>query len=460
VNEQPDRRIVIIGGGATGLCAAWKLAERGLKPLVLEKADQVGGLGHGRHVGPNVYEYGPHSFHSDDPEIRSKIENLLGDELVVNERAIKIKFKGKFVTYPLTAKDIIMRIPISESMLSFFSFLYYHAHALILRPKYESSEDVLVHTYGRRLYDTFFREYTHKVWGVWLKDFSPDFAMQRIPMLDVVGTVKKFAEKFLKPGRPSSEKLVEMVSGPLYYTRQGHGRILERIAEEVEALGGEIRLHSDVTGVNLNNGVVDSVTVRGQDGNEITVPVESVISTAPIPMLVSSVSPEAPSEVKDAAASLRYKPLVFAGYLINKPYCTDAMFTYFRNTTFNRLTDEARFQLDVTPEGSTILVAEVTCEVGDENWAADEAFLDRIQEELVAEGLFEPSEVMERHAYRYECTYPIYTKGYEKSCSILIKYFDSIPNLVSTGRQGAFLFINTHVAMKYGFRAADEISSS
>ena len=34
---------------------------------------------------------------------------------------------------------------------------------------------------------------------------------------------------------------------------------------------------------------------------------------------------------------------------------------------------------------------------------------------------------------------------------------DKIPNLTSIGRQGKFQYINSHIAIKYGIDAADEI---
>ena len=44
-------RIAIIGAGATGLTAAWKLSEKGHQVTVYEKSDRLGGLAAAIPVG-------------------------------------------------------------------------------------------------------------------------------------------------------------------------------------------------------------------------------------------------------------------------------------------------------------------------------------------------------------------------------------------------------------------------
>ena len=43
-----------------------------------------------------------------------------------------------------------------------------------------SFEDWVVNAFGRRLYETFFRSYTEKVWGIPCSEISADWAAQRI----------------------------------------------------------------------------------------------------------------------------------------------------------------------------------------------------------------------------------------------------------------------------------------
>src|SRR3546814_13819687 len=50
--SRPDLPVVVIGAGPVGLAAAAHLVERGLRPLVLERGENVGGaLGGGQLAG-------------------------------------------------------------------------------------------------------------------------------------------------------------------------------------------------------------------------------------------------------------------------------------------------------------------------------------------------------------------------------------------------------------------------
>jgi protoporphyrinogen oxidase len=451
-----EKKILVIGAGATGLSAAWTLAEKGFRPIVLEQENQVGGLGNGRRFGANIYEYGPHLFHSNSPEILSRILKLMGDELFINERIIHIKYRGKLLRFPLILKDLLLNIPFSELIPSLISQIYYMLRSIILRPALNTSEDILIHRYGKRLYNDFFRQYTKDVWGIWPSEFSAAFAVQRVPRIDTINLIKKVWEKSLKK-HTDPEKLIEKVAGKVYYTCRGLGQIYERMAEEIAKHGGEIRLNTKLLRVHVNNNRVDKVVIRNSTGKEETLKVRAVISTIPITSLIPTLFPAVPEEVINAAKSLQYKALAFAGFLINKPFCLEALFTLYRNRMFNRLTDEARFKMAITPEGSTIVIAEVSCDKGDKNWLADESFLDRVQAELEEEGVFANADVLERHAYTYEWAYPVYKLGFEQHLAIISQYFKSIQGFTSTGRQGGFLYINTHVAMEYGYKAAQEL---
>ena len=66
--------ILVLGGGCTGLAAGLRLSKQGRRVVVLEADDHVGGLAGGIQIGANRYEYGPHAFHTTDPELLAEIK--------------------------------------------------------------------------------------------------------------------------------------------------------------------------------------------------------------------------------------------------------------------------------------------------------------------------------------------------------------------------------------------------
>src|SRR5436190_17298505 len=66
--------VVVVGAGMAGLTAARSLAEAGLKVLVVEAQDRIGGRIWTRHVGDEAIEMGAEFIHGRPPELWALIE--------------------------------------------------------------------------------------------------------------------------------------------------------------------------------------------------------------------------------------------------------------------------------------------------------------------------------------------------------------------------------------------------
>jgi len=103
------RRIVVLGGGITGLTAAYTLAQarRGGAPieeLLIEASDRLGGHLRTERVAGYVIEAGPDSFLAEKPEAAALCRELgLGDQLIGSndaERRTYILHHGRLVPLP------------------------------------------------------------------------------------------------------------------------------------------------------------------------------------------------------------------------------------------------------------------------------------------------------------------------------------------------------------------------
>ena len=73
------RPIVVLGGGPAGMSAAWHLTKAGRRVVVLEKAEQVGGLGATVTMNGFRLDYGPHVLSVRETPERSE-ERRVGKE--------------------------------------------------------------------------------------------------------------------------------------------------------------------------------------------------------------------------------------------------------------------------------------------------------------------------------------------------------------------------------------------
>ncbi|MXX75340.1 MAG: protoporphyrinogen oxidase [Holophagales bacterium] len=92
-------RLVVVGGGPSGLAAAWKAsveAERvvaSLEIVVLEADDQVGGKARTEHAADLLIETGPQGFLDDQPVLREMIDACgLEDEVLAPEPAANRRY--------------------------------------------------------------------------------------------------------------------------------------------------------------------------------------------------------------------------------------------------------------------------------------------------------------------------------------------------------------------------------
>lgn len=253
-----------------------------------------------------------------------------------------------------------------------------------------------------------------------------------------------------------TDAYIEMVEGKLYTTRQGFSRITQRMAEKITAQGGEIFLGSTIVSISAQGNEVKGVKFI-QDGGEHYLDCRGIISTLPINEAVLMVEPRPFGDVVSAAKSLQFRALVFVGLLVRREHVLPSSFMYFRQYSFNRISDLSQFGFQVTPAGHTLLVAEISCSRDDLVWS-DEAFAKQsVISDLVSEGLIRGEEITEAHVFRAAHAYPIYALNYEKSLETLLNFFMNMCNAETAGRQGRFQYVNTHIAIKMGYEAADRL---
>ena len=200
-----------------------------------------------------------------------------------------------------------------------------------------------------------------------------------------------------------------------------------------------------------------SVEIDGVGGKR-RIPCSAIINTLPINEVVRLVSPALPPEALAAAGKLRFRAIVFVGLQVRRPRVLPASFMYFREHSFNRITDLSSFGFDIRPAGSTLLVAEVMCDPNvDRTWDDGAYAAKLVIDDLAREKILAADEIEETHVFRARHAHPMYTLGYEKAAAAAIGAIESLENAETAGRQGRFQYVNTHVAMKMGYEAADRL---
>ena len=218
--RRPGTRVVVIGAGPAGLTAAYELAKLGLRPIVLEKERIVGGLARTEKYKGFHFDMGGHRFFTKSEEVKKMWHEVLGDEFLRRPRLSRIYYNGKFFHYPLKPFNALRGLGLWQSVLIVLSYLRWQ---LFPYPREDTFEQWVTNRFGRRLFLTFFKTYTEKVWGISCSELKAEWAAQRIKDLSLKTALLSM---FLKP-KTTIKTLIEEFD----YPRLGPGMMWEAVKE-------------------------------------------------------------------------------------------------------------------------------------------------------------------------------------------------------------------------------------
>lgn len=450
----PETRVVILGGGPAGVGAAWQLRRQEKAQVVLlEQNEHFGGnAGSFRWAGQWV-DFGSHRLHpATAPEILDDVRALLGPDLLDRPRHGRIRLLGKWIHFPLKPVDLFLRLDRSFALGSVRDMLGRKPSA---NGRPETFESVLAASLGPTICEHFYFPYAVKLWGRPPGELSAIQARRRVS----ASSFGKLARKVLGqvPGfkRPGA--------GRFFYPREGFGQISRAYAAEAERLGADLRLATRVTRIERQAGDDPErgwLVTAEHEGREQTHAADHVWSTIPATVLARAL--QAPSEVLAAAERIDYRAMVLIYLQVPVPRFTEYDAHYFpgRDTRITRLQEPKNYAAASEPAGSTVICAELPCSRGDDVWSMSPEELGRIvEEDLAASGIPLPARPVAYEARKLPQAYPIYVDGYEEPWGILDRWADSLPRLLTYGRQGLFAHDNTHHALAMAYAAAECLRS-
>src|SRR5712691_1966077 len=305
--ESAEKQVVVIGGGPAGLTAGYELTKFDLRPVVLEKESLVGGLARTESYKGFHFDMGGHRFFTKVEEVKKMWQDVLGGEFLRRPRLSRIYYNGKFFFYPLKPLNALLGLGFFQSILIVLSFIRWQ---LFPYRREDTFEQWVTNRFGRRLFLTFFKTYTEKVWGISCSELKAEWAAQRIKDLSLKTALLSM---FLKP-KQTIQTLIEQFD----YPRRGPGMMWNAVKERIEAGGGSVRMRTDVVGIRRQRNRIDSVVVPCHGKMEI-VRGTHFICSMPITEFIKKLDPPPPLAVLRAAETLHYRDFLTVCLIINKP---------------------------------------------------------------------------------------------------------------------------------------------
>ncbi len=155
---------LIVGAGFAGSVLAERLAsQRDERVLLIDRRPHIGGNAYDRYddAGVLMHQYGPHIFHTNSEAVFEYLSQFT--RWRPYEHRVLAEVDGMLVPIPINLDTVNRLYGLnldSDQLAQWFASRAEH------RDEIKTSEDVVVSTVGRELYEKFFRGYTKKQWGV------------------------------------------------------------------------------------------------------------------------------------------------------------------------------------------------------------------------------------------------------------------------------------------------------
>src|SRR5229473_1667767 len=443
--EAAEKQVVVIGGGPAGLTAGYELTKFDLRPIILEKQSLVGGLARTESYKGFLFDMGGHRCFTKVEEVQKMWHELLGGEFLRRPRLSRIYYNGKFFFYPLKPLNALLGLGFWQSVLIVFSYIRWQ---LFPYQREDTFEQWVTNRFGRRLFLTFFKTYTEKVWGISCSELKAEWAAQRIKDLSLKTALLSM---FIKP-KTTIKTLIEEFD----YPRCGPGMMWNAVKAEIERRHGVVRVDSDVVRINRTDNRIEGVIVQHDHGEEL-IRGTDFISSMPVTEFVKALDPPAPPAVLSAAARLTYRDFLTVVLIVDKPHIFDDNWVYIHDPSVHvgRIQNFKNWSPDMVPDpAKTSLGLEYFCTEGDAVWTmADADLIELGRREINRIGLARSEDIVDGCVVRVEKAYPVYDSDYREYLGVVRQFIDGLENCQSVGRNGLHRYNNQDHAMLTGMLA-------
>lgn len=495
MNKQDlKEKVVIIGAGPAGLSAACKLLEYGIKPVIIEQSDLVGGISKTIFNGKNGTDIGPHRFFTKNDEVMDFVSSFLkiqgkpakddlflnrcfetteganpeNDDLVLlkRKRFSRIYYNNKFFNYPINFK---LKFFIDLGMIKTFKIGVSYLKSYFLKRKENSLEDFFINHFGQVLYELFFEKYTKKVWGKAPSDIPKDWGLQRVKGVSVLKILQKAISSPFKKIFKQNEEI--SLIDEYYYPKHGAGQLYNLMADKIINEGGEIKFNCKVSKFYNDNNKIYGVVL--ENGEEIKA--DYVISTMPVKDLINGMQ-YVPENISNIAKNLEYRNYILVSFLcsnfnlkndtdyqtINNITPDSWIYLQGENLKAGRLHIMNNFSPYVVEDyiNNTLVNLEYFCNENDDLWNKNNNDMINLGiSELKSLGIINENDILSSNCIKVEKAYPAYF-GVYKDFDKIKEYLNNFENLYCIGRNGQHKYNNMDHSILSGLKVAEIIANN
>ncbi len=459
---------VIIGGGPTGLSAAYHLNQ---DTVLLERNETVGGWCRSIQDKGFTFDFAGHIMFSNDPYVLKLYDILLGDNQHWQNREAWVFSNNVHTRYPF--QGALYGLPpevIKDCIVGAIDARYgtSHEHGSEKQCSLSKVEDCCADgtldtanasSSGVKRETQNFEEFIYKVWGAGIaKHFAIPYnkKLWTLPLTQM--------ETSWLGGRVPLPNLDEIIDGALQpvgkpmgpnarfgYPKKGGFQAL--MSGFIPHINGDIELNADVVQI-----IPREHLVVLADGRRYHY--DNLISTMPLPELVRLIGPDAPEDVQRAARGLRHISIRCVNIGIARENITDKHWIYYpEDTIFHRIFVQGNASLECNAPGGFGF----TCEISYSPWKPlpvdGDELIARCIADCIKVGMMTPEDkVITANLVDMPYAYVIYDHARNKNVATVKAWLEKF-NIILAGRYSEWEYYNSDHAFLAGKKAAETVTN-
>lgn len=464
---KPARNVssLIIGGGPTGLSAAYHLGE---DTILLERNETVGGWCRSIKDNGFTFDYAGHIMFSNDPYVLKLYDILLGENQHWQNREAWVYSKNVHTRYPFQGalyglppqviKDCIVgaidarfgttkeekqcTLTKLEDCCADGTVDTANAGSTGVKRETQNFEEFIYKVWGAGIAKHFAIPYNKKLWTVPLTQMETSWLGGRVPLPNLDEIIDGALQPVGKPMGPNAR---------FGYPKKGGFQAL--MSGFVPHIKGDIELNSEVVQI-----VPREHLVVLADGRRYRY--DNLISTMPLPELIRLIGSDAPEEIHHAARGLQHISIRCVNIGIDRQNVTDKHWIYYpEDTIFHRIF----VQGNASPECNAPGGFGFTCEISYSPWKPlpvdGDELIARCIEDCIKVGMMNRDDkVVAANLVDMPYAYVIYDHARNKNVSTVKAWLEKF-NIILAGRYSEWEYYNSDHAFLAGKKAAELVTA-
>jgi len=433
-----EPEIVVLGAGLAGLGAAFQLNRHGIKTIIFDKENTIGGLCRSIKKDSFLFDIGPHIVFSPPSEIENLVSSLLdNDEVYIHESMLyHHQIGGKYIRAPYQAH--LYGLPRKDIILSLLDFILARARD---EKKADNYADFFKSVLGNTIYKNFFLPYDNK-------------RLRYTPYLLDAEWVKH---------RVTTPSLLEIVRGAIKDTgssigdnasfRYPHQGGIQNFTNSLadRLFPNQIHLNKEVYKINPA-----AKKIEFKDGS--TQHYEKLLSSLPIPDIIEMIE-GIPDDIKMISRNeIKYT----SGYVINlgvnredvSPY---RIIRYHEpDIIFYRVTVQSNIASYSSLPGHSILCSEISYHPERFPLSREEAIMKTINDLKKVGLLRSESEIITQNVTDLKYCHLIFQRNFEHHLDRVLNYLHQ-NDIYSFGRWGGWQYLLMGPSILSGIKVVDKL---